>query len=271
MHDKRSEKQEFFLQKNRKGQLAIFVIAALVLLFALGFYYLVSQEKIQITGKEKIDSFSEPIYNYIKECIETSIFDSLESFGLQQGFYSVPEGKSLDTGFSRIAYYYLEGEILIPQNDFFEKELSKIINDKISEQCEDFSIFEDDGYEINFKNPSSETKISENEIKAYVNYPLSVKTDEDSASFSEFSYEIPVRTGHIIDVSKILVEKIKDEPYNVDLTFLLNQDVGVSVDEHDECNQIYILVDEQSKINEEPFAFSFAIKLEKQYCSGESV
>ncbi|MBI2043322.1 hypothetical protein HYT25_02955 [Candidatus Pacearchaeota archaeon] len=255
----------------KEGQIAIFVILAIVLVASVGVYFFIAKPEVFKTTifktiPEKLDS---PLYAYVNECIESAIYDSFEIFGLQQGYYE-SSSKSLDTGFTRIDYYYLEGAILIPETSFFEKELAKIINDKISESCSDFSIFEEDGYYINanIERINSETKISEDKVEVNVDYPVFITTNGSSTGFSEFSYEIPARLGHIIDVSRILVEKIKENPGETDLTFLLNQDVGISIDNYDECNKIYILIDEQSQINNEPFAFSFAAGFEEQYCSG---
>jgi len=114
------------------------------------------------TAPEKSNS---PIYIYAENCIESAIHNSIEMFGLQQGYYESPKNY-LDTGFSNVAYYYFEGRILIPEISFFEEELSKIINDKTAEQCSDFSIFEEDGYNINsdIENINSEARISEDKI-----------------------------------------------------------------------------------------------------------
>lgn len=249
------------------GQIAIFVILAIVVIAGIGFYFFVVKPgNLKTTeGKSEI-----PAYSYAEECIQIAIQNSVEIFGLQQGYYIVPEKNSFETSFYRIAYYYLKGEILIPDNDFLEKELGKIINNKIKEECYDFSFFEEEGYEINLDTEriDSETRISEDKVEIDINYPVFIRTNESSTSFSEFPYEIPIRIGHVIDVSKSLVEKIKENPDETDLTFLLNQDVGISILDFDECNKIYVLVDEQSKVNEEPFAFSFAVGFEERYCSG---
>ena len=270
MMNKRDKNQRFLFvrQNDKRGQIAIFIIIAVILIASVGVYFFIVKPGALKTTTEKSDS---PIYAYAEECIESSIFKSVEAFGLQQGYYIVPEDKSLDTSFYRIAYYYLEGETLIPENDFFEKEFSKIINDKILEQCSDFSFFEEEGYEINanIEGINSETRISEEKLEVNVYYPIFTRTNESSTSFSEFSYDLSLRIGHVVDVSRTLVEKIKEEPSVVDLTFLLNQDVDISIVDYDECNKIYIIIDENSTINEEPYAFSFAVGFEKQYCSGE--
>ena len=100
-----------------------------------------------------------------------------------------------------------------------------------------------------------------------VDYPVSIRDENSSDRFSDFSYKLPIRLGHIIDVSENLVNRIKENQSELDLTYLLNQDVDISIDDYDECNKIYILIDNISIVNDEPYAFTFAVKLDEQYCA----
>jgi len=248
----------------KRGQVALFIIVAVVLIGAVSIYFvIISQEETEIA--QRSDS---PVYLYVESCIQDAAFLAVEAFGRQQGYYIVPESRSIETVIYRMAYYYLEGETLVPTNEFFQKEFSKILNDEIIIECSDFSNFEEDGSIITFDANDIETttRIFENEVVLNVNYPITVRDNESSVSFSRFSYTLPVRLGHIIDVSRTLVEKIKEEPNLVDLTFFLNQDVSISISDYDECNKVYIILDEESQVNNEPYAFSFAVGFSEEYC-----
>ena len=253
----------------KEGQVTLFIIVALVLISSIGIYFLISKPEVLETSAEKPDS---PVYSYLESCLRNAVFEAVDDFGIHQGYYEVPD-LALNTALYRVAYYYFQGTIIIPGNDFFEKEFSKIINDKILEQCSDFSFFEEEDYNIDAdaEKINTETRISENDLKIDVTYPISIRTNESSTRFSDFSYDLPLRIGHVIDMSRILADKIKEEPSSVDLTFLLNQDADISIVDYDECNKIYIIVDNESGINDEPYAFSFAVGLEEQYCAGENL
>jgi len=247
----------------KRGQLTIFIIIALLLVSIVAFYYLVFP-KIKFTEEDT----SSPIYEFMYECIEETAIDSAKIFGLRQGYYDIPD-QSLDTGFSSIAYYYHDGEIIIPKNGFFEKEFSKILEEKILSECTDFLDFEIEGYEITSNRVSSKIEILENTMGIKVDFPVKVKDSIEGTEtkFSKFNYDLPIRLGHILDVSRDLVDKIKEEPYATDLGFFLNQDVSISIDEYDSCNQVYIILDEESlPIDDNSYAYSFAVKLEEEYC-----
>ncbi len=252
-----------FFPKNNKAQITIFIIFLIVLIFAAGIYFFISGG---VQNENAAQKTTEPIYVYVQECIKGALFDSAKLFGLQQGYYIVPKA-SLETSFYRIAYYYLRGESLIPNDEFFEGEFSKIAKDRISEECSDFSAFKKQGYDVKSNSPIVKTKISSDNLKINVNYPISVSTNKSSYEISEFDYGIPLRIGHILDVSRIIVEEVKKEPHALDMTFLLNQDVDISVQNYDRCNQVYLMSDNESKTNDgEKYFYSFAVGFSEEYC-----
>ena len=167
-----------------------------------------------------------------------------------------------------IAYFYYLGNNVIPSNRIFEEELSKIMEEELLFECADFSFPESEGYLISYERPNVITTILDEEVSLEINFPLVITKGEDTQLISEFSYELPFRIGHILHVSRELVDAVVEEPYALDLTLFLNQDIDVSVFNYDACNQIYILLDEESKLNEEDedYVFSFAVLLEQEYC-----
>lgn len=251
--------------ENRRGQLTIFIIIALLFLAGVLVYFAVFNNKTISLGSSKS---SDPFYVFADECVNNAVFSAIQRFGYQQGYYEVPERNSLETSIYRTAYYYKGGEIIIPENGFFESELSKFVNEEVSENCNDFSEFEND-YLIRKGDVSSEISFLEEEILVEVNYPITISDNETSREFSEFDYEVPVRIGYILDVSRDLVDEIQREPTSIDLTKLLSYDLAVSVSDYDECNQIYLITDDKSVIfGEESYVFSFAVGFSEENCSG---
>lgn len=250
----------------KRGQLTLFVILSIVVVAASIIGYSIIKG-IDVETPESSEGVV--VYAYVDDCIEKATKPSVYNFGLQQGYHVVPEG-SLDTGDSQIAYFYYLGNNLIPENGVFEDEMSKIVKEEILLSCIDFSQFEKEGISVSFESPEVETKISENEVEFNVNFPITLYLgDETKDRFSNFDYIIPFRIGHIIDVSRILVDEIVKNPNSLDLTLFLNQDVEISVLDYDECNQVYILEDEKSKYSDadEPYLFSFAVLFNGEDCS----
>jgi hypothetical protein len=245
----------------KRGQITIFIIIAITII-SISFLVYFVYPKINATFLT-----SDPVYIYLEGCIEDAILSSAQIFGYQQGYHT-PPARTLRTNSSNIAYYYFEGEVHIPGNNFFENELAKIINERIVEECTNFLFFEEDGYLIEFENPSTRIEISEETFNARVNFPVTAIYGNDASRFSDFIYNPQIRISYVIETSRKLVEKIRDDPSAIDLTFFLDQDVDISISEYDKCNQVYIITDPKSRswLQGEEYAFAFAVKLEDRYC-----
>ena len=257
--------------KFKKAQIAIFIIMVFVLLIGFGFvFYLrgIDAEEAQISATkiQKLSVQDDPVKVYVNECIKQAAAGAAYVFGFQQGYYNSPD-PFLDTENSEIAYYYFEGGNIIPKNEVFEGEFSKLMNDELLFGCTDFSIFEDIGYNINYGDINTKTKILEDKVILEIDFPLTISKDS-TTKISKFSYTLPFRIGRILDVSRVLVAAVVEEPYALDLTLFLNQDVDVSVFNYDGCNQVYILLDAESKIlpTDDDYVFSFGVGFEDQYC-----
>jgi len=250
----------------KRGQLTIFIIIAIVLLFSVLVYFFIVTRESEVDVDPQKSGPAGEVYNYVEKCINDAAFSASELFGRQQGYHIVPFENSVDTAFYRMAYYYLEGATLIPPNEFFDGELSKIIDDEIEYYCSDFSDFEG-RYDISSGKVESKVTIFEDNVVVNVNYPISIRNEDTATEISRFSYTLQIRLKHLVDVSRTLVEEIKKEPYSIDLTLFLNQDVGVSVVNYDTCTQVYLLEDEESETNTgEPYFFSFAVGFNEEFC-----
>ena len=261
------------MKRSKIAQITLFVILALILLFVvgIGIYFIsnIKEEKIKIVS-EKVQEVSlevQTIKTFTDECIKKVAIESAYEFGLKQGYYEIPE-LFIDTNFLKIAYYYYKDKKLIPTISIFEKEFGKIIEENLLIDCTDFSIFKKLGFNIEFDEINTTTKILNDKVIIDVNYPLSIKKDNSLNTISKFTYTLLFRIGHIIDVSKELVKSVETEPYALDLTLLLNFDVDISVIHYDNCNDVYIIVDNESKIkpSDDDYVFTFAVGLENQYC-----
>ena len=251
----------------------MFLILGIILLFVagIGFYFVGSlKEQKAKTSAEKVQQVNldvQPIETFLKECIKKVSIESAYEFGQQQGYHDTP-ALSLYTNYSNIAYYYHKGKSLVPKTEFLERELAKIIDENMLIECTDFSLFENLGYKVEFNDLNTTTKILKDEVIVNIDYPLSVKRGDTVVSLKKFSYKLPFRIGHMLDISKELLDAVVDEPYALDLTLLLNYDVGISVVHYDNCNDVYIIVDNESKTkpSDDDYVFTFAVSIDDKYC-----
>ncbi len=249
-----------------KGQITIYIFLGLLIFFVVGIgvYFIMDIGKDKIKT-EKIDSDILPIKTFVDECIKKASIESAYKLGLRGGYYKLPE-EFLDTGYVNLPHYYYKNINLMPSKEIIEEELDKYINTELN-KCINFSIFEEQGFSIFTDAKKTKSSILNNKVIIDLNFPLTIKKENVVHQISHFSYELPIRLGHIYDISKELIDKIVKEPYYIDLTFLLSRDLDLSVIHHDSCTDIYVILDNYSKnIIADDYLFLFATKIDEKYC-----
>ncbi len=250
--------------KLKRSQISLFILISLIVLIAVSLVlYLRGVEEFEIDEYLDVPTEIAPVKTYIDECIKKSATEAAYIIGMQGGYNTLPE-KFLELIFSKVPFYYFEGNKLMPSKKDIENEFAVSTNERL-EACIDLSILESKGYKISLGNIETKIKINQNNVIARVNLPLTIEVGETVHEIKDFLYEVPIRLGHIYDVSEELIDKIVEEPYYIDLTFLLEQDLDISIIHQDECTDIYVILDNYSKTSDD-YLFLFAAKIDEEYC-----
>ncbi len=241
----------------KRGQITPFIILGLV--FLMFFLIILFTKSYRI---ERIDAFSSgeinPIKNYVDLCAKSSSSDALYLLGVQGG-YTAPPKLYFQSAYAKIAYWYYEGEDVSPTIEEMEQELSSYVNNALPECIESLNAFSDMGFEFEFDEINTETKINENNVEFRIDYPITIIKGESKSKISEFYKMVPVRLGHIHNIAKEIVGKEVEDPDWVDMTYLVNQDLNFKIYPYDENTLIYSVLDNQSIIEYgTQFMFLFA-------------
>ena len=241
----------------KRGQITVFIIFGLI--FLIFFLIILFTKSYRI---ERIDAFSSgeisPIKNYVDLCTKSSASDALYLLGVQGG-YTAPPKLYFQSAYAKIAYWYYEGEDTSPTIEEMEQEISSYVNKALPECIESLNVFSDMGFEFEFGEINTKTKINENNVEFSIDYPITIIKGESKAEISEFYKMIPVRLGHIHNITKNIIEKEVEDPDWIDMTYLVNQDLNFKIYPYDEKTLIYSILDNTSKLNYgEEFIFLFA-------------
>jgi hypothetical protein len=250
-----------FLKKNRKGQVAIFVIIAVVVLAVVAGYFL-------LTGDESVDEEKtyapnvEGVKESIQDCVDDASLPGVLLLGLGGGKISLVE--NLEDIESKD--YYSGSVNTMPSLEDIGAEYSKYIGDSLVICSEGFSDFPE--LEIKARDPEVETTIGEGFILTSFTYPVSVNQLGDSSVSVIEEYEnieIPVRLNLIYEsVNEIVEEQIKLESGEVCLSCLFEiaerNDLYVESGDDGQEGTIFIITDKNSLINNEEFIFIFTGK-----------
>ncbi len=241
----------------KRGQITIFIIIAIIIVACVVGFFLFRQElKLEDIFTSKDNS----VYLFVENCITDTGKDAIYHVA-ENGGYFLSHEFSTSEG---IPYYYYNGKNYMPSKTRIEKEISYYMNQILSFCTEDFIDFPN--LNITEREIETETKITNDEVIFNVKYPLTIKEGEETTRIEDFkNIKIPVRLDTIYNS----IEEIIEEQSNYEsiclsciLDISLENDLYIDMFDYDEETVIFVIRDENLKINEEDFEFMFANKYE---------
>ncbi len=227
---------------NKKGQLMIFVIIAIVIVTGIIIYFLV-REKIII---DEIPAELRPVFNYYENCIEQEAREAVNLAGSQGGFVEIPAyipgseyapfSSQLNfLGFPVPYWYYISGNGIIkeqaPRKSDIEKEIANYIGERVRE-C-DFGSFNNQGFIVELGNAEVDVEIDDNKVDVNVDSNLAVSRGEVSGRKEGHYIRIDSKLGKFYNIAKRIYEKEKKDAifdvYGVDVLRLYAPVDGVEI------------------------------------------
>jgi len=226
---------------NRKGQVAIFVIVAIVIVVAIVGFFLI-RGSIQGTN---IPGELQPVYSYYDGCIESEVAIALDIAGSQGGVIDTgdyipgseyaPFSNQLNFLGIPVPYWsYVSGNGLIkeelPGRSDIEKEIEEFIGRNL--EC-DFSRFYEQGFEIDFEEPEVKVRISDTKVEVEVSSNLVVQKEELNARKGTHNVEVSSKFGKFYSLAREIYDEQKEnaflEEYGVDVLRLYAPVDGVEI------------------------------------------
>ena len=241
----------------KKGQITVFIILGLIFLIFFLIILLTKSYRVEKIGTLSLGDIN-PIKNYVDLCAKSTTSDALYLLGVQGGYTTPPEFY-FQSAYAKIAYWYYKGEDTSPTIEEMEQELSSYVNIALPECIENLDAFRDMGFEFEFGEINTKTKINENNVEFNIDYPITIIKGESKSEISEFYKIIPARLGHMHSIAKEIVRKEIEDPDWIDMTYLVNQDLNFKIYPYDEDTLIYSVLDNQSIVElNTPLTFLFA-------------
>jgi len=192
--------------RNEKGQVAIFVIVALIIVAII--LILLFYPKIPfIQPSAEVSPIS-----FLKSCTAPEIKMQVKELA-DKGGYRNPEG-NLTYGGEAIKYLCYTAENyktcvvqqpLIKEN--FEKELNAIMKNKISECVDSLKQeYEKRGYDVSLSRSDAKVSFNPGNILVSISSPMTVKKEESSKSFSGFNIEMESQMYDLLMLSVSIVD-----------------------------------------------------------------
>jgi hypothetical protein len=188
----------------KRAQITVFVILSIVIVAAvlLAVYFREKKEP----AKQQLNI--EEINSVLTDCFKSSYKDSLDTIGMQGGYYLEPMSEYLDTGYYQIPFYYFGDITYIPTMDLMREELTTSVNNKVRD-C--LNILPQ--YNLNYDYDYKETNITitNNSVKFVTDLDLTITKDGKTTriNFNYFPVEISSRLEDMNDISHYAVYSYK--------------------------------------------------------------
>lgn len=250
--------------KNKIAQITLFIILGLILFFVvgIGFYFvgnIKGEKSSEIQKTLEVPLEFAPIKNYIESCIERVAVPGIYLLA-QKGGYIYSYDRILNTEYVQISYHLEYDNDTSPKKEFMELELSKFISDSLKLCIKNFKDF--NYYNLEYGNLEIKVSIKKNNVLIETYYPITIRQENSKITVSNFNKNIPIRLGYILDLKKDIVFKIKGDDL-IDLDYLSSHnDIEINILPYDKNNIIYSIFDNSSSLNNVPFFFNFAVKID---------
>ncbi len=227
---------------NKRAQVTIFIILALVIVFGLVSFFLV-RENLSLGD---VPSELRPVYDYYLSCIDAEAKNGVALLGMQGGRIDVgnyvpgsdyaPFSTHLNFLGQEVPFwYYVSSNGVIKENvptiNEMENELEEFIQEGI-DGC-DLDVFEERGFIIENSDPDVDVSIESGKIIVSVDSNLAVEKGEVSAIKDKHELEFNSKLRNFYDDAQLVYKKQLEsaflEEYGVDVLRLYAPVDGVEI------------------------------------------
>jgi hypothetical protein len=255
------------MKKERKAQVTIFIVLAVIILFVVGgIFFVMSKNKqarldneffSQASIKPDVDNIKSAIIN----CMEETSESALELIGIQGGYFREPE-KYSDVGEVFIPYYYYEGQLLMPSKEKIESELAAYVDYNLNSCLNELNF---ENYELDYKTPKTLSKIkSEDEVVFTTELSVNINREgrRTVISLQDFPVEQKSALFNILDVANYYTDSHKKDPvvYCISCLGEMAAEKNLYVDVIDFSEQEELIVISENYTSSEPYSFEFLNK-----------
>jgi len=230
-----------------KGQIALFVLIAAVIVASAAFIFLIKPEKEVVTPEIM------PIQSHVQGCVEESSKYALYMIGLQGGYFKLPELSVED-----VAVYFNKNKNTAPRLSTIEQELAAYVNARLP-LCTNFSKFPD--FSIEAGKVTSEAKVLNGIVKFNVNWPLTIKKGTTTQQLKKFNANIPSRLLAVYNLSIEMTSDQLDNPELICWSCFANDAVAnglyIEVPRLGDVT-IFKIIDKNVTLLDLPYEYSFA-------------
>lgn len=213
----------YFSQK--RGQVTVFIIIGIVVLLITGLLLFLKKESIlekNIVNEELVNlPNGEGVNYFVQSCLTKVSEQGVIKLGHQGGYYQSPLDYSIIFFDDLMPYYYADEKMMLLSINDSERELEKYLQENLPICLDNFSAFQNEGYQITTGNMRLKAKFK-GKVMIELDYPIVISQGVSVIELNHFSYQINLDLPKYFSVSQKLVQTSLEKPGYVCLTCMEN-------------------------------------------------
>jgi len=194
---------------NKRGQVTIFIIIAIVIIGGVIAYF-----ALRGTNITSLPADMQPVYDYYISCLENNVEEGASLLGEQGGYIELPDfepGSPYAPFSSQMSFFgqavpywmYVSGNNLlkeqVPTKREMERQLENYVSDRLT-SC-DFSDFEAMGYGVYIDDGNAAIAINDNKIDVGISNQVTIYKGDSSALVGSHEFSIGSKLGRFYDMA----------------------------------------------------------------------
>ena len=229
--------------QNKRGQLTVFIIIAMVIVAAVVLYFVFRGTAV---NQANIPASLEPAYTNFLSCLEDDALTGISILESQAGYIYLPElelgshyypfnSQLVFLGNSIPYWYYVSGNGIqkeqIPARSEMEKQLERFINDRIRD-CS-LQTYYEQGFVVSMEEPDASVTINEDNVEVNLAMDITLEKGDDTAIVRNHDKIVSSNLGALYNSAKQIYDYEQEslflENYSIDVLRLYAPVDGVDI------------------------------------------
>ncbi|MBW3003770.1 hypothetical protein KY328_05885 [Candidatus Woesearchaeota archaeon] len=232
--------------RKKRGQITIFIVAGIIILIAVGLFFLFRYLSIQepvIAVPEEIA----PVASFVQDCMATTLTDAVTLAGIQGGWITIPEdlaenpfGHLPVAGTIKTPMWYYGGTLRVPEIFEIEDGLATYVQQNLDLCLQNFTEIEAFTV-IKQAEPVVSVTVNKEDVRAYIVMPVEIFKDGQRYEWDEFTTKIDAK---LFKAYETAVQVLNNENSNMFLESMtidmiaLDPDIPLTDFRFDSCRRL---------------------------------
>ncbi len=174
----------------KRGQITVFIMMGIIIVAATGLFFFMKSNSQKVTDDTLEQTYNDDLdlamlKEHVEMCIKGTAVEGISSLSRNGGYYKLPPVPEGLDGWS--AYYYLKGNVNVPDVATIEKQMQLYIDDFLPFCLQEINI---SGYEIISSDPRSEVIIGKDDMIIKLKSPASIQSGDKKKTIRNFQVSV---------------------------------------------------------------------------------